>query len=377
MPSPAPPRERLRVLHIGTERQWRGGENQIRLLIEGSRHDIDHHVAYPRSSEGFARFAQMVPTYPLRRGGPGSLRDLIGVYRYCRREGIQLIDAHSGNAHWFAFELRLARLPVPVVVHRRVDNAIKRTWNTRWKYLSPQIAHFVAISERIERLLLDYGVPRHRVSLVRSAVSGETYRNIDRVAARDALRQRFDLPADTFLLANASALTRQKGNHVLLDALAHVARAEVNFHAFLAGDGPLRGALEAQCARLGLADRVTFLGHIDTVPQLLAGVDVLVMPSNYEGLGTLLLEGAFAGCTLVATEAGGMPEIVRHGETGLLSPIGDAEPLAANLLRLARDPALSDTLRRGARQHAESNFSVDAMVAGNLDVYRRVLRGQV
>ncbi len=370
-----PPRQRLRVLHLGTERQWRGGENQIRLLIEGSQQAVEHHVAYPRNSEGLARLAKIVPTYPLRGGGPGSLRDLVGVYRYCLREGIQLIDAHSGNAHWFAFELRLARLPIPVVVHRRVDNAIKRTWNTRWKYLSPQIAHFVAISQRIERLLLDYGVPRSRVSLVRSAVSAEPYRHIDRAAARHTLLHRFGLAADTFLIANASALTRQKGNHVLLDALAHVARAGVHFHAFLAGDGPLRGALEAQCERLQLTDRVTFLGHIDTVPQLLAGVDVLVMPSNYEGLGTLLLEGAFAGCSLVATEAGGMPEIVRHGETGLLSPVGDAERLAANLLRLAREPELRDALRRAAHQHATSHFSVDAMVAGNLEVYDRVLRG--
>lgn len=365
---------RLRVLHIGSERQWRGGENQIRLLIEGSRAAVDHFIAYPASSEGYIRLSQLVPGYPLRRATPSSLADLVGLWRFCRRHSIDLIDAQSGNGHWLALELRLLGLPVAVVVHRRVDNPLKRSWNTRWKYRTDKVDRFVAISHCIERLLLDYGIEPQRITVVPSAVASEPYRLLARSVSRQQLLQRYGLAPDTLLIGNASAMTRQKGYDVLLDALALLAASGTRFHALLAGDGPLRRDLERQCDRLGLSDRVTFLGHIERVDELLSGLDVLAMPSNYEGLGTLLLEGCFAGCALAATNVGGIPEVVVAHETGLLSAVGDAAGLADNLAMLANDADMRARLSTAARARAERLFSVEAMVAGNLAVYEQVTR---
>src|SRR6185437_7301144 len=107
---------------------------------------------------------------------------------------------------------------------------------------------------------------------------------------------------------------------------------------------------------------VTFLGFIEDVPSFLAGLDALAVPSNFEGLGTILLDGTAAGLPIAATRVGGIPEVIVDGETGLLSEVGDADGLAANLARLVADPALGARLNAAEREKVAREFSVGAMV---------------
>lgn len=368
-------RPALRVLHIGTERRWRGGENQIRLLIEGSAGRVAHAVAYPAGSPGLARFTSLAPVVPLRRAAPTSLADVLALRRFCREHDIGILDAHSGNAHTLAL-LVAAGLPrTAVVVHRRVASRIRPGLYNRWKYRSPRVARFVAISAYIGEALAASGVPRERIAVVHSGVPLVTAGAEARAAAGTAWRRRLGLAPECVLFGNASALTGEKGYPVLLDALARLRGiAAFPFHCLIAGDGPLRPALEQQAEAAGIAGDVTFLGHIDDVAGLLSGLDVLVMPSRREGLGTLLLDATLAGCTLAATAAGGIPEIVHDDATGLLSPPDDAATLAANLARLGADPLLRRRLHAAALDLVRRDYAVERMVAGNLDVYAAVAR---
>jgi glycosyltransferase involved in cell wall biosynthesis len=100
---------------------------------------------------------------------------------------------------------------------------------------------------------------------------------------------------------------------------------------------------------------------------------VLAIPSNFEGLGTVILEATHAGCAVAGTRVGGIPEVIKHGETGLLSEVGDAEGHAANLAQLIADPALRERLNAAARALVAREFSVGAMVGGNLAVYKELL----
>ena len=368
------PSKPIRVLHLGTESRWRGGENQIRLLIEGSRDEVEHFVCYPRGSRGLEVFAAMVPTLALHRSTPSSLTDVLRVRQWCRERSIDVVDAHSGNAHTIALLALIAGARSKLVVHRRVARRLRRALHTRWKYRSARVSRFVAISQFIETTLLEYGVPAERVRVVRSAVPMRTVAPDARVRARHALRTFVDLPDEAFVIGNASALTREKGYQVLIGALADLqARAATPFHCVIAGDGPLRRELQQQCRELGLADHVTFLGHVDGVTDLLPAFDVLALPSLREGLGTLLLDATLAGCTLVASDVGGIPEIVRHGETGLLVPPDDPSALAGALAALANDRDQRSRLQQRARSWITQEFSVERMVAGNLSVYRSVL----
>ncbi|MEN9834674.1 MAG: hypothetical protein RL011_867 [Pseudomonadota bacterium] len=365
----------MRILHIDTELTWRGGENQLRLLLNGLRtSDIENHVALrPGSlaSERLRGLAQQI-VLPIRGGF-----DLLAARQlaaYCKSKKIDIIDAHTSNAHAMGLLLRHFCPSTRLVVHRRVDYAPHRGLLNRRKYLSLKVDRYVAISQAIAGVLADYGIPAARIEVVRSAIDPSIYEHLDQAEARRELTQSFGLDPGTTLIGNASALTDQKGYEVLLDAASILKRQGENFHVFIAGDGPLMGALERQRQSLDLAHHVTFLGFIKEVPSFLRALDILAVPSHFEGLGTILLDGLAAGLAVAATAVGGIPEVIVPEVTGLLSADGDADGLALNLTRLLHDRDLRQQLNKRGRAHIDAEFSIGAMIAGNLDVYQKVLR---
>jgi glycosyltransferase involved in cell wall biosynthesis len=147
---------------------------------------------------------------------------------------------------------------------------------------------------------------------------------------------------------------------VLLDAMAALARSHPEARLTLVGDGPDRAALEARAAELGLENRVTFAGYRDQdgVAEALAGSDIFVLPSFAEGLPVVLMEALAARCAVVATRIAGIPELVRHGETGLLVPPGEAAALAQAVAQLLDDPALRARLAEAGRAAVEAEFDL-------------------
>lgn len=364
----------MRVLHIDTEMTWRGGENQLRLLLEGlAKTDVECFTAVRPSSAAEQRLGPLTPLVPVPMRGGFDPRAAWALKRFCDRQAVDLIDAHTSNAHALALLVKQLGARAKVIVHRRVDYAPSPSLINRAKYLSSKVDRYVAISDAIKRVLVAYGIPEARISVVKSAVPTDQYRDAARPAAKAALAQAFGVDPGLVFLGNASALTPQKGYETLLGAAGVLKRRGVPYHLFIAGDGELRDRLERQRIDLGLEHHVTFLGFIADVPGFLSGLDVLAVPSNFEGLGTILLDGTAAGLPIAATRVGGIPEVVVTGETGLLSEVGDAEGLAANLTALVNDPALRTRLNAAARAHVAREFSVSAMVGGNLAVYREIL----
>jgi glycosyltransferase involved in cell wall biosynthesis len=141
----------------------------------------------------------------------------------------------------------------------------------------------------------------------------------------------------------------------------------------IAGDGPLRESLEAQIARLGIGDRVKLLGYRSDVPNLLRTLDLFVLSSCEEGLGTSVLDAMVCRVPVVATVAGGIPEMVTVGETGSLVPSRDPEALAAGIIEALTCRDLAEARARRAEALVRERFSVDRMVEGNLRVYEELL----
>ena len=218
------------------------------------------------------------------------------------------------------------------------------------------------------------GVPRSKIEVIYNAVRfGRRPQATDRETARFALK----LPPEALVLGTLGRLAEQKGQRILLRAVAALARDVPDLVLFLAGAGPLREELEAEASRLGLADRVRFLGLRRDRATLYAAMDVFALPSRWEGLSLALVEAMGAGRAVVATDVGGNPEVVRDGRTGLLVPPADADALAAALLKLARDRALRAALGDAAAADALSRFSIDQHVAQLAALYRRGLAERV
>lgn len=355
------------VLHVEAGRHYYGGARQVVYLLDGlARRGVRGVLACPRGAE-IARHAGAAEVVELPMRGDADVALAWRLARLARRCNAGLMHLHSrrGADVWGGIGARLAG--VPAVLSRRVDNPEPRAV-VALKYRL--VDHVITISEAIREVLLAEGLPSHRVSCVRSAVDATPYLEpVDRTAF-DA---EFDVPAGALRLGIVAQLIERKGHRVLLEALQALQPRWPQAVLLVFGRGPLEEALRAEVARCGLQAQVRFAGFRDDLPRWLGGLDLLVHPASMEGLGVSLLQAAAAGVPIVASRAGGLPEAVADGRTGLLVPPGDVTALAAAIDGLLADAALRERMGAAGRERVLAEFSPEAMSDGNLEVYRRVL----
>lgn len=217
----------------------------------------------------------------------------------------------------------------------------------------------VVINEQTKRVLRSFGVSERALVKIYPGVSEAFFQS---VGGAEAFRARHRL-AGQRVIVSVARLVERKGLALLLDALPSVLRSVPGTHLLVVGDGPERAALEAQTERLGLTGAVTFLGEIpnDEVRRALAIAEVFALTpldraDDPEGFGVVYLEAAAAGRTAVASRAGGVPEAVLDGRTGLLVPPGDPAATAGALIRILTDDALRDRLAAAAKARADREF---------------------
>jgi len=218
----------------------------------------------------------------------------------------------------------------------------------------------IGVTRGITDYLVRQGVPEDRVFLV------HTFGTLP--AAIPADRAALGTPAGAPLVLVLSRLHGKKGIDTILNALALCP----GVHLWLAGEGPERRTYEALSARLGLADRVRFLGWRTDRAALYGAADIVALPSRYEPFGTVIPEAWSMGRPLVATRAAGAEAYVSDGSDGLLTPIDDPPALAAGIMRLVQDKELRDTLRRNGRLVYERLFSKEIVVASLIDAYGKM-----
>jgi len=250
-----------------------------------------------------------------------------------------------------------------------MDRPVKRGLQTRFIY-GVGVRRAAAISQAVERCLVEGGVPASMIRVVPSAVEPEL---LFPQRSRDDVRAAEGLDAAVPCLLVAAALIRRKGIDVLLDALAHLARDGSTPALWIAGKGPERASLERRVRGRSLENHVRFLGQRDDVPDLLGACDVFVLPSRAEGLGVAALEAMAAARPIVATAVGGLGEAVVHERTGLLVPPENATALADAIARLLRDPGLCARLGAGGSARIAERYGADRMVEAYEDLYLDVL----
>jgi len=193
---------------------------------------------------------------------------------------------------------------------------------------------------------------------------------------RDALRRELDIGPDCPLVTIVARLVPQKGLFDLVRAAALVHDAEPGARFLLVGRGGLRAKLEAAIDDHGLDGTIRLLGFRRDVDRILAGSDLMALPSHWEGFGMVLLEAMAAGRPIVATRVGAIPEVVADGETGILVPPRDPDTLATAILRLLRRPAEAEEMGRAGRRRLGTEFGIDRAVREHEALYEALLRGR-
>ena len=316
--------------------------------------------------------ASGVPLEPLPHSGALDPRNALALRRRLRRERIDLLHAHLPLTGALA-RVAARGLSTRVVytehsvqeMYRRPSRALNAAtygWQTA----------VVAVSQRVgESAAAHIGERARRRSRV--IPNGLDFDALDRQASAGLAAPLPRSAAGGFRLLVPASLARIKGQDVLIDALARLqARRRAHYELWFAGDGPERRRLEVRVQRARLS-RVHFLGARGDIFALMRSADAVALPSRFEGHPLALLEAMALGRPVVAASVGGVPEIVEDEVTGLLFPSEDADALAAELERLARDPGLRARLGAAARAHVREHFDIRNHVAAVEALYRRCL----
>lgn len=357
-------------LHIDTSRSWSGNQQQVLLTVLGLR-ELGCRavlVAHPdgellqRASEG----------HDLLRLAPRNEVDLHAAWRMSRilkdlkPDVVHAHDPHAVALASLGLAFNTSGDSPPLVASRRVTTHLRPHTFSRWKY--HQVDRFIAASQAVRSTLLHDGVPSDRIVLVHSGI------DIHRVQAEPPINvhAEFWLPTHAPLVGAAGALTTEKGHRHLIEAAAAVVRDVPDARFVIVGEGELRHALERQIHELHLEKHVFLAGFRPDALAFHKAFDVFVATPAAEGLGTALLSAMASAKAVVATEVGGIPEIVRQGETGIVVPPRDPEALAQAIVRLLKDDELRARMGRAGFEQVRRMFSAERMVEETLTVYRAV-----
>lgn len=359
----------LRVLHSESSLGWGGQENRTLNEMIALR-ELGHEVCVlTQPGAKLAARAQEAgfPTHAIRMRGLADLPALIAIRRYLGESGFDIVNTHSGrDTQLLGIAARSLGGRRPRIVRTR-HLALPITSRFTYSVLPD---HVVCVSAFVASYLIGAGVPGSQVTTVLTGVDLSRYR-IDEGGT--TLRDELGLSADTPLVGTVAILRRKKGHAELLEAIPAVLAAHPDAHFVFAGNGPQHENLEKRIDELGLADRVHLLGLRRDVVNILGALDLFVLPTHQEALGTAFVEAGAMKLASVATKVDGVPEVILDGVTGILVPALEVAPLAQAITTLLGDAARRREMGKAAYAHVVSHFSREVMGRGMVLVYRRLL----
>lgn len=367
---------RAKVFYLITELNVGGAERALARLLAGLDADPGDRGRFEpvvaclygsQSSVAASIRALGIPVVDLEMTHKWRLDSLVRLYRLLRDERPDILHTRLFHANLTGRVLgRLAGVPVVISGERTMG------MESRWRYLLNRLTLFLAdrvvcVSEQVAAFCARrIGLAPDKTVVIPNGVD---FPEPSDLLTQQIARESLGLPVDGVLIGTVARLDPVKRLDVLLSALALLEDA----HALVVGYGPEEQRLRAMAEGLGLGARVRFVGYQEDVWPWLAACDVFALSSDWEGMPNAVLEAMGAGLPVVATAAGGTPDVVVDGETGLLVPPGDPAALAAALGRLIQDSELRRTMGAAGWRRARACFSVQQMVERTQALYVELL----
>jgi glycosyltransferase involved in cell wall biosynthesis len=381
---PIEPRNPIRVLQV--VRPAAGGMKwHVLQLARGLRaHGFECEIACPGDSDlVHDALEAKIAVHPVPIVGPlNPLRDplaIVSLAEVMRERRPALVHAHGSKAGLIArlAVLLAGRPPVVVTVHNQVLYAgispvMRRIYIAMERRLARRTARVITVSEALRTEMIDvFGLDSRLVTRVYNGLDLAPFLS---GGDRAASRARYGIPPDALAIGLAARFAPQKALDILVEAAVPVLEQYPDALLVLAGAGPLLEFVKTRARATSVRDRILFPGLETDMPGLLSALDIYASSAIAEGLGLGTIEAMAAGLPVVAPTAGGTPEVVEDGETGLLVPPGKAQPLTDALLRLAKDPMLRRRMGEAGRARAVDRFGEESMLEETALVYREVLK---
>lgn len=360
----------MRVLHFSTPLSWRGGEQQLAYLVECMPKSVTSLIACPSKSL-LAKHAKrnQLPFWPMfnrRPFSPGSWREFGRIVKEFKPNLIHLHDpdAQAIAVLWATFN----RSKIPMVLSRKVDFPIKRSFFTHYKYNFSNIKRVICVSGAVRDLVAPALSDKSKLRLIYDAIDLNRFGT----GKKKTLREGYRIPDDHLVIANIGALVPHKDYVTFINTADRLVHQGLKARFFIIGEGPEKAKLIKMIEDRGLGKQFVVTGFRHDIEEIFPELDIFLHPSETEGLGSSILDAFVCKVAVVATRAGGIIEIVKDGETGLLADIKDSDALAQQVLRLNENPALKEKLVSQA-WHFVQDFTKERFAEKHLELYREIM----
>jgi glycosyltransferase involved in cell wall biosynthesis len=364
---------KTKILLVITKSTWGGAQKYVYDLATGLPQD-QFDVVVALGGAGF--LVEKLHTANIRTIAiPSLLRDVnplkdfasfISLYRLFKKERPDVVHLNSAKVSGLgALAGRFAGVPkIIFTAHGWAFNE-GRSFASRLvikiiSWITILLSHkTIAVSDAIKNATKNWPVVDRKIVVIKNGIKEPTFllRNIAR--AELIKKTNVTVPNDAFLLGTIAELHKSKGLSYSIEAIAKLVPTHPSLYYFILGGGEEKERLNALLEHHGLQGRVFLLGFVEDASRFLPAFDCFVLPSITEALGFVLLEAGLAGVPVIATNVGGIPEIIEHEKTGLLVPARDPQILSESIVKIIDSPALRTTLGDALRQKVLSEFSLE------------------
>ncbi len=362
----------MKVLHVSTPISWRGGEQQAAYLARALKEmKVDVSVMTPLHSALSSRMKDDgINVINFVSRGVLDLSLAKKIAKVCVDENFDLIHTHDSHAHSAAvLSAAVFGNKTPVVVSRRVDFAVSSNPFSKWKYNHTAIKKIICVSEMILKITAPSIADKGKLTVVHSGINTANYNFLPE---GNMLKEELNLSQDVLLVGNLSALADHKDFPTFLKVAREVIDASPLVHFVIAGSGDEQSLIDKFIGEHNLSSRIHLLGFRKDITKVMKSLDVFLITSKTEGLGTIVLEAFAAEIPVVATRAGGIPELVSDGVTGLLAQVGDVDGLKVAVQKILSDHELRMILINNAKIKVQG-FSFQATAQKTLSIYQEII----
>jgi glycosyltransferase involved in cell wall biosynthesis len=358
------------ILHIDSERGWRGGQQQAIYLFEGliDRGFNTAMVCKPGSELEKYCIKKDLPHFAINMRGEMDLFSARKIAKICKNKGYSILHLHSAHAVATGLWVKLFHHTLKLIGVRRVDFHIKKNPFSRFKYMSKMIERHVCISNNISKVMLEDGLPKERLVTIHSGIDLSRF---DDVKPPANFKETLGIPEDHIVVGTVAALSGHKDYPNLLNAAKRVFELVDNVTFVSVGSGPDEKEIFNLKEELDLGDRFIFTGYRTDVGNFLKTFDVFVLASYLEGLGTSLLDAQVCSLPLIGCKTGGIPEVIENNVNGLLVPPRDHNALAEAIKKLVLDQDKRKTFGSAGKESVKM-FSINNTISKNIDLYKTI-----
>jgi glycosyltransferase involved in cell wall biosynthesis len=345
----------LSFLVIDTERVWRGGQDQLLALLKGLRqrgHEV-HLVCQPRTLLGKRAGEQGISVHPLAIRSEIGLISLLLLIPILRRVRPDILAFNTPKAIFIGTLASTFASVGAKIIFRRVNFPLRDNLFSRLKY-TWGIDSIIAISESIRLQLQMCGIPASKIRTI--------YEGMDLSLYPKQKQPKYRNPNEPVVIGTVAHLSREKGLNYLIEAASLIPGVQNRMRFVIVGDGKCLQELRDLTVNKGLTDTFHFAGFHPRTYQFMKSFDIFALPSLSEGLSSAILEAMAASLPIIATKVGGIPELVKDGDNGLLVAPAHPAALAHAIQQLADHPEQADRMGQRGRERMEEQFTLERKI---------------